>query len=178
MLRGSRFELAAESIELTIDHRGGGFESAHELTGSLLQVYDVPSYLHVGRAYRRRLQCDPEAVLQQSGLEARSVAAFLHENVLEFVAHDGIDSAADILAHLSDAGTCRPLQRNFWQSRTAQWSALSTQQAPRRLEQIYSSIACAEVFIPRTMGLIQVTYNNGTVSAMQLECATRDMSRH
>ena len=44
-------------------------------------------------------------VLQQSGLEARSVAAFLHENVLEFVAHDGIDSAADILAYLSDAGT-------------------------------------------------------------------------
>jgi hypothetical protein len=43
-------------------------------------------------------------VLHQSGLEARSVAAFLHENVLEFVAHDGIDSAADILEYLSDAG--------------------------------------------------------------------------
>ena len=59
------------------------------------------------RAWRRRPQCDAEAVLHQAGLEARSVAAFLHENVLEFVAEEGIDSAADVMAYLSDAGMPR-----------------------------------------------------------------------
>lgn len=44
-------------------------------------------------------------MLLQAGLEARSVAAFLHENVLEFIADDGIRSAADALEHLSTAGT-------------------------------------------------------------------------
>ena len=52
-------------------------------------------------------------MLHQSGLEARSVAAFLHENALEFVTHDGIDSAADILAYLSDAGMHKIAQSNL-----------------------------------------------------------------
>lgn len=59
------------------------------------------------RCTRQPLDCDPEAVLLGSGLEARSVAAFLHENALEFIADDGMQSAADALGYLSDAGMAR-----------------------------------------------------------------------
>lgn len=66
-----------------------------------------PSAALLSRCSRRPLDCDPEAVLLKAGLEARSVAAFLHENALEFIAEDGIQSAADALVYLSDAGMAR-----------------------------------------------------------------------
>ena len=78
----------------------------------------LPAVIHLSlcdhwrRTWRRRPQCDAEAVLHQAGLEARSVAAFLHENVLEFVAEGGIDSAADVMAYLSDAGARRAASRS------------------------------------------------------------------
>ena len=74
-------------------------------------VTDLRFRHHRRRTWRRRPQCDAEAVLHQAGLEARSVAAFLHENVLEFVAEEGIDSAADVMAYLSDAGARPAVQR-------------------------------------------------------------------
>ena len=39
-----------------------------------------------------------------SGLDAGTVVAFLHENMLHFVADTAIGDAADALAYLSDAG--------------------------------------------------------------------------
>lgn len=39
-----------------------------------------------------------------SGLEAGTVVAFLHENMLHFVADTAIADAADALAYLGDAG--------------------------------------------------------------------------
>ena len=47
---------------------------------------------------------DAEAVVLHSGLDAGTVAAFLHENMLHFVADTAIEDAADALAYLSDAG--------------------------------------------------------------------------
>jgi len=74
-----------------------------------------------GRRLRRAPQeADPEAVLLNSGLDAGTVAAFLHENALHFVADAAIADAADVLAYFSDAGArltparhtrCRVLQR-------------------------------------------------------------------
>lgn len=58
------------------------------------------------RRYQRLpLQCNPEAVLMQSGLEAPSVAAFLHENMPDFIADNGMESAADVFGYLSESGT-------------------------------------------------------------------------
>ena len=39
-----------------------------------------------------------------SGLDAGTVVAFLHENMVHFVADTAIADAADALAYLSDAG--------------------------------------------------------------------------
>lgn len=62
-----------------------------------------------GAAWGARLQrppqeFDPEAVLLHSGLDAGTVAAFLHENYVHFVADTAISDAADILGYFSDAG--------------------------------------------------------------------------
>ncbi|KAK9832070.1 hypothetical protein WJX81_003996 [Elliptochloris bilobata] len=46
---------------------------------------------------------DAEAVVLHSGLDARTVIAFLHENMLHFVAESAVADAADALAYLSDA---------------------------------------------------------------------------
>ena len=59
------------------------------------------------RCTRQPLGCDPEAVLLKAGLEARAVAAFLHENLLEFIDDDGMRSASDALDYLSNAGAPR-----------------------------------------------------------------------
>jgi hypothetical protein len=56
------------------------------------------------RFLRLPLQCNPEAVLVQTGLEAPSVTAFLHENIPDFIADDGMQSAADILGYITSAG--------------------------------------------------------------------------
>ena len=81
------------------------------------------------RRYRRHaLQCRPEEVLAQAGLEAPSVAAFLHENLPDFIAEDGIDSAASVYAHISTSGagapcTCRRCK--YW-SHSASGTTMNT----------------------------------------------------
>ena len=47
---------------------------------------------------------DPEAVLLKSGLDTGTAAAFLHENMLEFVDHNAVEDAAEACTYLSDAG--------------------------------------------------------------------------
>lgn len=69
--------------------------------------YDGNSALLCGVYYRRKrpqLGVDPEAVLLKSGLESSLAAAFLHENMLEFVHHDAVEDAAGACSYLSDAG--------------------------------------------------------------------------
>lgn len=63
---------------------------------------------HMRRYRRLPLACSPEAVLVQAGLEAPSVAAFLHENMPDFVDDAGMASAADVYGYLSQSGdlTC------------------------------------------------------------------------
>ncbi|DBA75164.1 hypothetical protein WJX77_005220 [Trebouxia sp. C0004] len=55
------------------------------------------------RHKRPKLGADPEAVLLKSGLESSTAAAFLHENMLEFVNHDAVEDAAGACSYLSDA---------------------------------------------------------------------------
>jgi hypothetical protein len=69
--------------------------------------YDSNSALLSGVYYRHKrpkLGVDPEAVLLKSGLESSTAAAFLHENMLEFVDHDAVEDAAGACSYLSDAG--------------------------------------------------------------------------
>ena len=47
---------------------------------------------------------DPEAVLLKSGLDSSTAAAFLHENMLEFVDAEAMDEAAGAYSYLSHAG--------------------------------------------------------------------------
>ena len=56
------------------------------------------------RHKRPRLGVDPEAVMLKSGLEASGAAAFLHENMLEFVHEDAVEDAAEACLYLSHAG--------------------------------------------------------------------------
>lgn len=76
--------------------------------GDLCKIwYDGNSALLSGVYYRHKrpkLGVDPEAVLLKSGLESSTAAAFLHENMLEFVDHDAVEDAAGACSYLSDAG--------------------------------------------------------------------------
>ena len=45
----------------------------------------------------------PERILAEAQIEFSTLAAFLHENVLDFVDEEAIDDVADILTYLSDA---------------------------------------------------------------------------
>ncbi|KAL4424733.1 hypothetical protein ABPG77_000076 [Micractinium sp. CCAP 211/92] len=54
-------------------------------------------------AHRRPMEFDPEAVLAASGLEAGSVSAFLHENVLHFIEDSAVEDAAACMEQLSAA---------------------------------------------------------------------------
>lgn len=56
------------------------------------------------RHKRPKLGVGPEAVMLKSGLDSSTAAAFLHENMLEFVHHDAVEDAADACSYLSDAG--------------------------------------------------------------------------
>lgn len=47
---------------------------------------------------------DPEAVLLKSGLDAGTAAAFLHENMLEFVDNEGMEETAQAYSYLSHSG--------------------------------------------------------------------------
>eukprot|EP00891_Asterochloris_glomerata_P009829 jgi/Astpho2/9829/fgenesh1_pg.00149_%23_75_t len=93
------------------------------------------------RLQRRPLTFDPEAVLMQSGLEAASVAAFLHESMHAFINEQGAEGASVALEYFSSAG--KPpgvddthgdvmLQQQHWGSsewQSDQYNAQSLQEA-------------------------------------------------
>jgi hypothetical protein len=56
------------------------------------------------RQDRESMLFNPEDVLMASGMEPASVAAFLHENYLNFVHEDSVEDAAAACNYLSDAG--------------------------------------------------------------------------
>ena len=58
----------------------------------------------VCRHKRPRTEVDPEAVLLKSGLDASTAAAFLQENMLEFVDAEAMDEAAQACSYLSHTG--------------------------------------------------------------------------
>lgn len=64
----------------------------------------ISTFASCGSLQRSPQAFDAEAVVLHSGLDAGTVAAFLHENMLHFVADTAIKDAADALAYLSDAG--------------------------------------------------------------------------
>lgn len=47
----------------------------------------------------------PERILSEAQIEFPTLAAFLHENVLDFVDEEAIDDVADVLTYLGDADT-------------------------------------------------------------------------
>ena len=49
-------------------------------------------------------QFNPEDVVMASGMEPASVAAFLHENYLNFVDEASVEDAAAACSYFSDAG--------------------------------------------------------------------------
>lgn len=53
------------------------------------------------RHKRPRTAVDPEVVLLKSGLDAATAAAFLHENMLEFVDNEAMEEAAQAYTYLS-----------------------------------------------------------------------------
>lgn len=56
------------------------------------------------RQDRESMLFNPEDVLMASGMEPGSVAAFLHENYLNFVHEDSVEDAAAACSYFSDAG--------------------------------------------------------------------------
>lgn len=50
------------------------------------------------------MRYDPEAILQQSALDAPTVAAFLAENYPTFISDGAMDDLAAAARYLSDAG--------------------------------------------------------------------------
>lgn len=72
------------------------------------------AYMLWCRHKRPRTEVDPEAVLLKSGLDAATAAAFLHENMLEFLDNDAMEEAAQAYSYLSHAGantTCIQLMQ-------------------------------------------------------------------
>lgn len=66
--------------------------------GYLLRLQTICRYERTG------MPCDPEDVLDSSGLEPASAACFLHENCPHFVHDDAIDNFLAALDYFSDAG--------------------------------------------------------------------------
>ncbi|CAN0918791.1 Cell cycle checkpoint protein RAD17 [Linum grandiflorum] len=65
---------------------------------------DQDTYLVREKFYRFPLQMEaPEKVLCQAHGQARPIADFLHENILDFISDDAMDDASDVAAYLSDA---------------------------------------------------------------------------
>ncbi|KAL0045550.1 hypothetical protein WJX82_009862 [Trebouxia sp. C0006] len=79
-----------------------GKKSKAEAAGPMPSSRNKPCEV-ADRHKRPKLGVDPEAVLLKSGLESSTAAAFLHENMLEFVDHDAVEDAAGACSYLSDA---------------------------------------------------------------------------
>ncbi|XP_057965305.1 cell cycle checkpoint protein RAD17 isoform X7 [Malania oleifera] len=67
-------------------------------------ILDQDAFLVRERFTRLPLKMDaPEKVLCQAHVQARPVADFLHENVLDFLSEEAIDDAWDVASYLSDS---------------------------------------------------------------------------
>ena len=58
----------------------------------------------VCRHQRRPMEANPEAVLAKSDMECSTAAAFLHENMVEFLDGEAIEDAANACQYLSQSG--------------------------------------------------------------------------
>lgn len=63
------------------------------------------------RYNRAALRFDPEAILQQSGMDAVVITSFLHENYSHFIQAEAVEDVAAAAQAISDAGNvlCRTL---------------------------------------------------------------------
>ncbi|KAJ7545123.1 hypothetical protein O6H91_09G107900 [Diphasiastrum complanatum] len=92
---------------------------------------------------------EPEAILSQAQLEADSVMAFLHENVLQFVDEEAIDSVAEVASYLSDADATGTKRK--WHLRSLEYLHNTNDTDPSQLaEAIASSIAARGVLFANT----------------------------
>ena len=77
---------------------------------SLVRMFDIEIKammcpdLFVHSNQRQATDVNPEAVLAKSHMECSTTAAFLHENMLEFVDEDAIEDAANACLYLSHSG--------------------------------------------------------------------------
>ncbi|CAN1757851.1 Cell cycle checkpoint protein RAD17 [Linum perenne] len=88
---------------LSLFHALGKF--LHNKRGAEVTVaLDQAAYLVQEKFYRFPLQMEaPEKVLCQAHGQARPIADFLHENILDFISDEAMDDASDVTAYLSDA---------------------------------------------------------------------------
>mmetsp|Transcript_17563 Transcript_17563/g.52740 ORF Transcript_17563/g.52740 Transcript_17563/m.52740 type:complete len:844 (-) Transcript_17563:602-3133(-) len=103
-------------LDLTED---GNDSALFGFANCLLPKADITAPDILPRYRRRPLQCRPEEVLLQAGLEAPSVAAFLHENLPDFLAGDGIDSAAAVYSYLTTSDQLSAFRRSDYASEVA-----------------------------------------------------------
>ncbi|KAK9808429.1 hypothetical protein WJX73_004206 [Symbiochloris irregularis] len=89
---------------------------------------------------------NPEAIMLHGGLEANSVAAFLHENMLHFCGDDAVDEAASALHYLGDAD--RLLSHS-----QASPSSLSTWDADEHPSSSFAEAAAGSLIFPEYSGL-------------------------
>uniref|UniRef100_A0A0E0NS99 AAA+ ATPase domain-containing protein n=1 Tax=Oryza rufipogon TaxID=4529 RepID=A0A0E0NS99_ORYRU len=88
---------------LTLFHALGKFLHNKRETYSEVDV-DVDSFPMKEKLRRNPLKMDiPEKVLSQAHGKVRTVADFLHENVLDFIDNDAIDDAWSVASYLSEA---------------------------------------------------------------------------
>ncbi|XP_052150173.1 cell cycle checkpoint protein RAD17 isoform X1 [Oryza glaberrima] len=90
---------------LTLFHALGKFLHNKRETYSEVDVaVDVDSFPMKEKLRRNPLKMDiPEKVLSQAHGKVRTVADFLHENVLDFIDNDAIDDAWSVASYLSEA---------------------------------------------------------------------------
>ncbi|KAF0913388.1 hypothetical protein E2562_022180 [Oryza meyeriana var. granulata] len=90
---------------LTLFHALGKFlHNKRETHGDVDVAVDMDSFPVKEKLRRNPLKMDvPEKVLSQAHGKVRTVADFLHENVLDFIDNDAIDDAWTVVSYLSEA---------------------------------------------------------------------------
>lgn len=114
---------------LSLFHALGKFLHNKRETESSISM-DQDAFLLNEKFARLNLKMDaPEKVLCKAYGQARPVADFLHENVLDFVSEEGIDDACVVCTYLSDAdcllGSLSGPTRNYEAENIIQSSAAS-----------------------------------------------------
>lgn len=67
-----------------------------------MQMLEKSMVVH--RLQRRPTDSNPEAVLAKSDMDCSTAAAFLHENMVDFLDGEGIEDAADACHYISQSG--------------------------------------------------------------------------